>query len=944
VTDPERWKRVRRVLEEALERPPEEWSLLLDRACGSDRSLRSEVESLLARAGDAENLLESPPAAGFENRDEAPERALVGRSLTHYEILGEIGQGGMGVVYRARDNELGREVAIKVLPEEFSADTERLSRFEREARLLATLNHPHIATVHELGHSEEVHFLVMELVEGEDLSQRIGRGALPVQETLSIMKQIAEALSVAHEKGIVHRDLKPANVKVTSEGNAKVLDFGLARMVAADPFPSGAAGSPTITREGRVRGVFLGTAAYMSPEQAEGRTVDRRTDIWSFGCVFYEALTGRRAFDGKTLSDTIQLVLEHEPDWTALPAKTPLKMRDLLRRCLQKDHRRRLRDIGDAGIEIAEALAEPSSPSLAAPALRHGWVPWTLAFLASAVMLWALLHPVPAPSRPVRRFALDSPPGATSVQGKPAFSPDGDRLVYPSGGRLYLHQLDRMEAAAIPGTEGGTFPFFSPDGQWVAFFDDGKLMKIDLRGGLPIPLCDASDEPDGSWGDDGTILFTPTKTTGLARVSASGGPPAFVTTLDSRRGELSHRYPEFLPGGKAALFTILKKPTRESQIALLILETGERRVLLEGGYNPWFSPSGHIVYARDGRLMAAAFDLENLALSGDPIPIVERVARGHVSLSRNGSLAYVPAGPVESTLMWVDRKGQSRPLSEIRRSFYFGPRLSPDGTRLAVSISTDGKDHIWVYDLERDAVNRLSSGTVGDYFPVWSPDGTRIAYVSGGDIVWQAADGSADAKTLLPGVLQNNFTLSSWSPDGSTLAFNRTGDKLSDIWLLSIEGEVLRPFLETPADEIGAVFSSDGRFIAYVSNESGRYEVYVRSYPGPGGKSQVSTEGGIQPTWSRTGREIFYRNGDQMMAVAVSTGPPMRLSKARLLFEGQFVGASGAYSYNVLGRATYDVAPDDEHFVMLQESESARIHIVLDFAEELKAKVLPGSR
>ncbi len=341
----------------------------------------------------------------------------MGRSLTHYEILDEIGQGGMGVVYRARDNELGREVAIKVLPEEFSADTERLSRFEREARLLATLNHPHIATIHELGHSEEVHFLVMELVEGEDLSRRINRGALPIQEALPIMKQIAEALSVAHEKGIVHRDLKPANVKVTSEGNVKVLDFGLARTVATDPFPSNSSRSPIVTREGRERGVILGTAAYMSPEQAEGKTVDRRTDIWSFGCVFFEALTGRRAFDGKTVSDTIELVLEREPDWTLLPAKTPVKIRDLLRRCLQKDPRRRLRDIGDAGIEIAEALAEPSSPSLAAPAVHHRWVPWTLVILASAVALWALLRPLPSASRAVRRFALDSPPGQPRYKG-----------------------------------------------------------------------------------------------------------------------------------------------------------------------------------------------------------------------------------------------------------------------------------------------------------------------------------------------------------------------------------------------------------------------------------------------------------------------------------------------------------------------------------------------
>jgi serine/threonine-protein kinase len=502
-----------------------------------------------------------------------------------------------------------------------------------------------------------------------------------------------------------------------------------------------------------------------------------------------------------------------------------------------------------------------------------------------------------------------------------------------------------MEAVAIPGTEGGSDPFFSPDGHWVGFFSNGKLLKIDLRGGLSIPVCDASDEGGGSWGEDGTILYASTGTSGLSRVPASGGTAALVTRPDAGHGELSHRYPEFLPGRKAALFTILRNPVRDSQIALLLLETGEHRVLLEGGYNPRFSPSGHIVYERDGQLMAVAFDLGTLALSGERIPILEGVARELFSVSRDGSLAYVPAGPVESTLMWVDRKGKSRALTEGRRSFYFGPRFSPDGTRLAVSVATGGKDSIWVYDLERDAMNRLSSGNAGDHFPVWSPDGARIAYVSGGDIVWQAADGSAGAETLLRGAFQNNFSLGSWSPDGSLLAFSRSGDALSDIWLLSLEGDRrARPFLQTQADERGPVFSPDGRWIAYVSNESGRYEVYVRSYPGPGGKSQVSTEGGIQPAWARSGREIFYRNGEKTMAVAVDAGKALRLSKATLLFEGQFVGASNAHTYNVLGRATYDVAPDGEHLVMLQEGEFPRIHIVLNWSDELKGKVIPDRR
>jgi serine/threonine-protein kinase len=952
--EPERWKRIRGVLEEALEQPPEEWSHFLDRACGSDEDLRREVESLLARAGEAENLLENPPVSGAEKRDDSPERSLVGRSLTHYEILDEIGRGGMGVVYRARDNELGREVAIKVLPEEFLEGAERLARFEREARLLATLNHPHIATIHELGRSEEVHFLVMELVDGEDLSQRIARGPIPVQEALLLLKQIAEALAVAHEKGIVHRDLKPANVKTTPDGKVKVLDFGLAKAVAVDSSPSDLSRSPTLTREGAERGVILGTAAYMSPEQAEGKTLDRRTDIWSFGCVFYEALTGRRAFAGKTVSDTIEFILEREPDWKALPAKTPLKIRDLLRRCLQKDPNRRLRDIGDARIEIEEALAEPSSalPAAVAPR-RHRWVPWTLVLLASAVALWTLQRPAPSPSRAVRRFALDFPQEVTGL-GMLALSPDGSRLVYANGGYgggglLYLYRMDQMDSTAIPGTEGADMPFFSPDGHWVAFFGgDGKLKKIDLRGGLPITLCDAPNGRGGSWGEDDTILFAPEAMSGLSRVSASGGSPAVVTTPDPSHGEVSHRYPEFLPGGKAALFTTWKNPFRESQISLLILETGKHRVLLEGGYNEKFSPTGHIAYARIPRLMAAPFDLESLALLGQPVPILERVERDGFSLSLDGSLAYIPDVLEESTLMWVDRKGQSRPLTDLRRSFDFGPRLSPDGRHLALTMYTDGMAHIWVYDLERDALTRLSSGTVSDFLPLWTPDGTRITYVSGSDIVWQAADGSGAVETLTRGAFQFNVIPDSWSPDGRMLAFTKGDDTFSDIWLLPIEGDrTPRPFFETPFDERGAAFSPDGRWIAYVSNESGRYEVYVRPYPGPGGKSQVSTEGGVQPAWARSGREIFYRNeGNKMMAVTVETEPAFRPSKPRLLFEGQFLGGAGTIGNSKLGRAMYDIAPYGEHFVMLRsEEESApRIHVVLNWAEELKAKVPPARR
>ncbi len=876
-----------------------------------------------------------------------------GTRLGAFEVSSLLGVGGMGEVYRARDTKLGREVALKLLPEFLARDEEKLARLEREAHLLASLNHPNIATLHGLEESEGLRFLVMELVPGETLAERLARGRLGLEESLSILRQIGEALEAAHDKGIIHRDLKPANVKVTSDGKVKLLDFGLAKAIAEEKSPADLSQSPTLTREGTEHGVILGTASYMSPEQARGQALDRKTDIWSFGCVLYEVLTGRKAFPGETVSDIIASLLARDPDWNALPERTPLKIRDLLRRCLRKEPHRRLRDIGDARIEIEESLAEPVGITVAARPMRV--LPWVLVAAALvAVAVWGLLHFGRAAPRVVSRFDLSLPPEeALTHLNDPvvAWSPDGTRLVY-AGGRptkLYVRRIDQMESTAIPGTERAS-AFFSPDGEWLGFYGAGGLLKkVQLATGSVITLCDAPNAWGASWGEDDTILFSPTPTSGLFRVPASGGVASAATTPEASEGEISHRWPEFLPGAKAALFTIWTSSSETTRIAVLSLETGQHRVLIEGASFARYSSTGHIVYAREGQLVAAPFDLEGLQVTGLSVPLFLEVrtlsafGTAHFTLSRHGSLAYVPAsGPPEKTLLWVDRNGWIRPLTETKRAYDY-PRLSPDGKRLAVTI-TDERAHVWVYDLERDALTRLSAPD--GQLPIWTPDGERVTFRSGAEtfqIVWQAADGSSTPEKLTS-LASAYFEPNSWSPDGEWLAFADTHPKTgNDIWLLPLEGErQARPFLQTPASEMGGVFSPDGRWIAYESNESGRVEVYVQPFPGPGGKWQVSTEGGRQAVWARNGREIFYRSGDKMMAVEVETEPSLSLSKPEILFEGRYEGAAGWAGY-----ANYDVTPDGQRFLMIRSEEEpapTRIHVVLNWAEELKAKVPSGGR
>ena len=700
---------------------------------------------------------------------------MTGKTLGHYQVTGKLGAGGMGEVYRATDTRLGRDVALKVLPEAFARDPERLARFEREARVLAQLNHPNIAAIYGFEHVDGVPFLVLEYVPGQTLAEMIAAVPLAPETLLQICSEVGYALEEAHSKAVVHRDLKPANIKITPEGKIKVLDFGLAKAFADESAGGDPAQSPTLSVGATRVGTLLGTAAYMSPEQARGQPLDRRTDIWSLGCVLYEMLAGKRAFSGASITDVVAAVVRAEPDWTALPASTPAAMRALLRRCLEKDPRRRLQHIGDARI-LLEELEEPApalSPARPAAPWPRRVLPWALALLmavAAALAWWRATRPQPGPV--TRTQVTLSPTDRLVLADAPclALSPDGTRLVYTArrAGRaqLFLRRMDRFEAAPIAGTEGTEGPFFSPDGEWVGFFAGGKLKKAALSGGAPVALCDAQDSRGAAWGADDVIVFTPSGAlgAGLMRVSASGGAPQALTTPDAKQGESGHRWPEILPGGKALLFSVWTGGSfEEARIAVLRLDTGERKTLLEGGTNPRYaaggSGGGYLIFARAGGLLAAPFDAAQLRLTGPPVPVLSglitnaRTGAAQFTLSATGSLAYVPgsADSGETSLVWVDRKGQVAPLTAAHRT-YTNPRLSPDGRRLAVTPLAAGGRHVWVLDLARNTAARLTFEGNTNSSPAWSPDGRRIVFRSnqaGADnLYWKPADGSGPEERL----------------------------------------------------------------------------------------------------------------------------------------------------------------------------------------------------
>ena len=894
---------------------------------------------------------------------------LPGRRLGPYEILSAIGAGGMGEVYKARDTRLDRTVAIKVLPTHLADRAELRERFEREAKIIASLNHPHICTLYDTGHQDEIDFLVMEYIEGETLARRLQKGPLPIQQVLQYAIEIADALDKAHRKGITHRDLKPGNVMLTKSGT-KLLDFGLAKLKqeAAPAIPDSQL--PTMKSGITGEGTILGTLQYMAPEQVEAKEVDARTDIFAFGALVYEMATGKKAFEGKTSASVMAAILKDEPPaMLSLAPMTPPALDRTVKTCLAKDPDGRWQTAGDLTLELKWIAEGGSVVTLAATATSKGIralgqraLILSLGALLFGAVIASLVTWYLKPSRPqpVSRTVITLSPGerlAGLDQPTVALSPDGSHLAYVAiqGGsqQIYLRAMDSLEARPVPGTEGAVTPFFSPDGQWLGFFAGNKLKKVSVSGGAALTLGDAANPRGASWGNQGMIAFAPTAISVLLQVSDAGGAAQPLTRLD--KGEDSNRWPEFLPGGKALLFsagTAVPGIFTNAQIAVQSVGMGERRKLIPGGTNQHYAPSGHLVYAQGGSLMAVPFDPQRLTVTGAAVPVVEGVLQSTLtgaaqySFSTTGSLVYVP-GSVQGAqrrLVWVNRKGAEQPLAAAARAYVF-PRLSPDGRRVAVGI-TEQESQLWLYDLSRDTLTRLTFEGDRNNVPTWTPDSKRIAFNSTKEgalrnIFWQLADGSGRLEQLTTG--EYDKTPSSWSPDGQLLAFEESNPTTGlDIWVLRISDHKAQPFLRTQFNEVESQFSPDGRLLAYMSDESGRFEIYVQPYPGPGGKRQISTEGGTEPVWNPNGRELFYRSGDKMMAVGITTQPSFTVGKPQMLFEGPYAPIAAA-------TRNYDVSPDGQRFLMLKTSEQAQaaptqINVVLNWFEELKQKVPTGKK
>src|SRR5665213_2736905 len=874
-----------------------------------------------------------------------------GDRLGPYEILAPIGAGGMGEVYRARDTRLSREVAIKVSAERFS------ERFEREAKAIAALNHVNICHLYDVGPDD----LVMELVEGPTLAERIEQGVIPLDEALPIAGQIADALEAAHEKNIYHRDLKPANVKIKPDGVVKVLDFGLAKMGGTPTARSD--DSPTVTIGQTQAGMILGTASYMSPEQAKGKPVDQRADIYAFGAVLYEMLTGTRLHRGETTTEILASVIREEP----LLEKVPPQVRRLMRRCLEKDPQKRLRHIGDVMALLDDASAAPVSAS-PVPArkrsLKFVWVALACVLSAAAAGSVAWFLKPAAASRTVTRFSIVLPPGQHFDAGRPslAISPDGTRLVYAaaqgnSGGsilrdvggtQLYLRTMDSLDAQPIAGTEGARNPFFSPDGKWIGFSAAGTLKKISISGGPPVILAEyaatagsAGAIGGASW-EHGVIAFGEAGGP-VQQIADTGGNAHPLTRLEA--GELGNSFPEFFPDGKNVLFDIEaganitgSVTVQGDRIAVQSLKTGERRDLIPSGFLPRYAHSGHIVYLQGANLMAAPFNLRSLALTGSAVPVIEGVQPLQYSFSSDGSLVYAPGGAQapQLKLVWVDRKGMEQLLPAPAHNYVF-PRISPDGRRIAADIE-EAESQIWVYEIGRDTLSRLTFEKSNNFDPVWSPDGKQIVFKGAGNrLYWMPSDGSGTAEALTTSALSLNDVPIAWSPDGQLLAFTEdSANRNRSIWTLSIKDRKAQPFGQSLRRDSAPQFSPDGHWIAYDSNESGRDEIYVRPFPGPGGKYQISAGGGTEPVWNPKGHELFFRSRNKMMMVQVTTQPTFSAGEPKMLFEGPYV-------ISPRSAADYDVSPDGSRFLMLKSADAAprpeQINVVLNWFEELKQRV-----
>ena len=914
-----------------------------------------------------------------------------GTSIGHYDVTALLGEGGMGQVWQATDTQLNRQVALKIIPDAFAGDPGRFGRFTREAQILAKLNHPNIAAIYGIEESEGTRALVLELVEGPTLADRIAKGPIPLDEALPIAKQIAEALEAAHEAGVIHRDLKPANIKVRQDGTVKVLDFGLAKALegtGGDPSES-----PTLTAAATATGVIMGTAAYMSPEQAKGKVVDKRTDIWAFACVLYEMLTGRRAFAGDSVSETVAAVLTADVDFDALPTDVPPAGRRLLRRCFERDPRKRLRDVAEGLLQFEEDVENRTGTTASSvtappriPAARRPLPLLSGIAVASVVTGLAVSYLRPAP--PLARDALAvTLPADVSLPGDVhivfTLSPDGRSLVYVGRSdtttQLFHRPLDRVEAVPIADTEGAESPFFSPDGEWIGFKLGDTIKRVPLAGGPSVKVCDLPDNPMGdrfrfgmAWGEDDSIWFGHSNT-GLYRVAAVGGVPELMTTPGAaNEGVTGHFAPQPLPGGRAILYTANRGLGRV-HVALYILESGEHRLLAEGGRS-WFASSGHVVFSvRVGgvaTLWALPFDLDRLEATSDPIPVREGVQAARSTqayLGADGTLVYLPdtgSTPLQ-TLVWVSRDGNEEAIDVTPRTSYYTPQLSPDGTRVVVAAREAGRRYdIWIHDLIRGFDMRITDDPGTDWIPMWSLDSRRIFFACGAaysGLCWQAADGTGRAELLLSDP-ERGFFPTSWSRDGRSLLgsdWDVDGPTGFNIGIVTMDGEHRRvPLVQTDYYEGSPQVSPDGRWLAYHSNISGRFEIYVSPFPDVGSdRITVSTDGGYHPVWGPHSRELFYRKGidcgeasreppglandtqdaflvgcqKAMMAVAVETEPTFTPGIPEVLFEDPYKTGTARH---------FDIA-DDGRFLMIKDLPASprEIIVVRNWVEELKERV-----
>ena len=944
----ERWAQISRIYNDAAALAPVDRAAFVRSACGDDVVLRAEIESLLVDDSRVKALLDS----------KGSHRTLVGQRIGGYEIRSLLGVGGMGEVYRARDPKLGRDVAIKTLPRLFTTDPDRLARFEREARVLASLNHPHIGGIYGFEDASGVRALVLELVEGDTLAERLGKGPIRVSEALQIARQIAEALEAAHEKGIVHRDLKPANIKLTNGGMVKVLDFGLAKADFADP-ATDVTRSPNATADGTREGVILGTAAYMSPEQAKARPADKRSDVWAFGVVLYEMLTGRPAFDGETISDVLAKVIEREPDWAALPASTPPRLRELLRRCFRKDPKMRLQAIGDARVQIEELIsgATEETATATAPAERRTRAVLILAAL-SLVMAAALAivatryfrRDVPAPL--LTRFEITTPPTTDPISL--ALSSDGRQLAFVATlegrPRLWVRPLDQLRAQPLAGTEGASYPFWAPDGRAIGFFANGKLKRIDLGSGGLQELANAPSGRGGTWNRDDVLVFAPDVAGDLMRMMARGGTPTAVARHGSVPGA---RWPQFLPDGRHFLFFVYGRPQTRG-VYIGTLDGAEPTPILAAETAAVYAPPGVLLWVQEGVLVAQRFDPVSHVVGDEPIPVAQAVGmdvgllRGAFAVSATGVLVHRAGRGERRQLTWVDRAGIA--LGTVGPDDWEGlanPELAPNEQRIAVNRTVRGNPDVWLIDTGRDLQTRFTFDASSDGHPLWSPDGGRVVFRSlrngPWDLFWKAASGAGDEQLLLE--TEEFKSPLSWSPDGQVLLYEIQYPKTGlDLWALPLGGD-RKPFpvADSPSDETSGQFSPDGRWLAYQSNESKTSQIYVRPFRGSGGPWQVSsTEGGSQPRWRPDGRELFYVAPDaRLMAVPIAVGTDSQTLEPGApvpLFRTQLASGAGGNVSGLMSKPQYAVA-SDRRFLMnvsVEGATAAPITVVLNWDVALK--------